>query len=161
VLHVDETKIGLLNVALALGIGLGSVAAGYLSGGKIEYGLVPLGAFGLAIFSALLALPGLSVAESLALLALLGFFGGFFIVPIAALSQHKPARENKGEVQATANLLSFVVVFFASGAHWLLAQQFQLSPRHIFLVGGLLTLFGAIYVLFCCPTRCCDSCCGH
>ncbi len=151
VLHVDETKIGLLNVALALGIGLGSVAAGYLSGGKIEYGLVPLGAFGLSIFSALLALPDLSVAKAVALLALLGFFGGFFIVPIAALLQHKPARENKGEVQATANLLSFVGVFLASGAHWLLAQQMQFSPRHIFLVGGLLTLFGAIYVLFLLP----------
>jgi acyl-[acyl-carrier-protein]-phospholipid O-acyltransferase/long-chain-fatty-acid--[acyl-carrier-protein] ligase len=151
VLHVDETKIGLLNVALALGIGLGSAAAGYLSGGKIEYGLVPLGAFGLSIFSALLALPDLSVTHSVVLLALLGFAGGFFIVPIAALLQHKPARENKGEVQATANLLSFVGVFLASGAHWLLAQQLQLSPRHIFLVGGLLTLFGAIYVLFLLP----------
>jgi hypothetical protein len=46
---VDETKIGLLNVALALGIGLGSAAAGCLSGGKIEYGLVPLGAFGMLL----------------------------------------------------------------------------------------------------------------
>jgi acyl-[acyl-carrier-protein]-phospholipid O-acyltransferase / long-chain-fatty-acid--[acyl-carrier-protein] ligase len=151
VLHVNETKIGLLNVALALGIGLGSLAAGYLSGGKIEYGLVPLGAFGLAIFSALLALPDLSVMNALVLLALLGFSGGFFIVPVAALLQHKPARENKGEVQATANLLSFAGVFLASGAHWLLAQQFQLSPRHIFLVGGALTFAGAIYVLFLLP----------
>ena len=151
VLHVDETKIGLLNVALALGIGLGSVAAGYLSGGKIEYGLVPLGAFGLSVFSALLAWPGAGVEISYALLALLGFAGGFFIVPIAALLQHKPARENKGQVQATANLLSFVGVFLASGAHWLLAQQFQLSPRHIFLVGGVMTFAGAIYALFLLP----------
>jgi acyl-[acyl-carrier-protein]-phospholipid O-acyltransferase/long-chain-fatty-acid--[acyl-carrier-protein] ligase len=151
VLHVDETKIGLLNVALALGIGLGSVAAGYLSGGKIEYGLVPLGAFGLSVFSALLAWPGAGTEISYALLALLGFAGGFFIVPIAALLQHKPARENKGQVQATANLLSFVGVFLASGAHWLLAQHFQLSPRHIFLVGGVMTLIGAIYVLFLLP----------
>ena len=65
VLHVDETHIGLLNVALALGIGLGSFAAGYLSGGKIEYGLVPLGAFGLTICATLLALPQLSVASAL------------------------------------------------------------------------------------------------
>jgi acyl-[acyl-carrier-protein]-phospholipid O-acyltransferase / long-chain-fatty-acid--[acyl-carrier-protein] ligase len=151
VLHVDETHIGLLNVALALGIGLGSVAAGYLSGGKIEYGLVPLGALGLSIFSAWLALPGLSVAKALALLALLGFSGGFFIVPIAALLQHKPSRETKGEVQATANLLSFVGVFLASGAHWLLVQQLQFSPRAIFLTGGVLTLAGAVYVLWLLP----------
>ncbi|HWD93208.1 MAG TPA: acyl-[ACP]--phospholipid O-acyltransferase [Verrucomicrobiae bacterium] len=151
VLHVDETHIGFLNVALALGIGLGSVAAGYLSGGKIEYGVVPLGAVGLSIFSALLALPGLSAGKALLLLALLGFTGGFFIVPISALLQHKPSRETKGEVQATANLLSFVGVFLASGAHWLLTQQLQFSPRAIFLAGGVMTLVGAIYVLWLLP----------
>ena len=151
VLLVDETKIGILNVALAFGIGLGSVAAGYLSGGKIEYGLVPLGAFGLSIFSAMLALPQLSLHDALVLLALLGFFGGFFIVPIAALLQHRPDKTKKGEMLALANLLSFVGVFLASGAHYLLAQQFQFSPRKIFLVGGVLTFVGAIYALFLLP----------
>jgi acyl-[acyl-carrier-protein]-phospholipid O-acyltransferase/long-chain-fatty-acid--[acyl-carrier-protein] ligase len=151
VLHVDETKIGFLNVALALGIGLGSVAAGYLSGGKIEYGLVPLGAIGLSVFSALLAQTGLSFNTALALLALLGFAGGFFIVPISALLQHRPDKTAKGETLAAANLLSFVGIFLASGVHWLLAQALQLNPREIFLVGGALTLVGAIYVLWLLP----------
>ena len=151
VLKVDETHIGILSIALALGIGVGSVAAGYLSGGKIEYGLVPLGALGLSIFSSVLALPHPTIARALVLLSLLGFSGGFFIVPVAALLQHRPSRETKGEVQATANLLSFVGVFLASGAHWLLAQRLQLSPRAIFLVGGVLTLAGAIYVLWLLP----------
>lgn len=150
VLHLNETQTGILNVALALGIGLGSVAAGYLSGGKIEYGLVPIGAVGLAVFASLLAWPHAGRNESLVLLSLLGFSGGFFIVPIAALLQHKPARENKGEVQATANLLSFVGVFLASGAHWLLVH-FGFSPRAIFLAGGMLTLLGALYALWLLP----------
>jgi acyl-[acyl-carrier-protein]-phospholipid O-acyltransferase/long-chain-fatty-acid--[acyl-carrier-protein] ligase len=151
VLHVDETKIGLLTVALALGIGLGSVAAGYLSGGKIEYGLVPLGAFGLSIFSALLAWPHAGVGASIILLALLGLAGGFFAVPVSALLQHRPARENKGQVQAVMNWFSFVGVFLASGAHWLFAQRLQFSPREIFLVCGALTFFGAIYALYLLP----------
>ncbi len=151
VLNVDETHIGILSVSLAMGIGIGSVAAGYLSGGKIEYGLVPLGALGLSVFSSVLALPHPTITRALVLLGLLGFSGGFFIVPIAALLQHKPSRETKGEVQATANLLSFVGVFLASGAHWLLAQQLQLSPLAIFLVGGVMTLVGAIYVLWLLP----------
>ena len=151
VLHVSEEHVGLLNVALALGIGLGSVAAGYLSGGKIEYGLVPLGAFGLTVFSVSLAWPGVGLHGAFALLAMLGFSGGFFIVPIMALLQHRPAAENKGQIQAVANLLSFVGVFLASGVHWLIVQQFQLSPRGVFLVGGLMTLVGAIYVLILLP----------
>ena len=150
-LQVKETHIGLLNVALALGIGLGSMAAGYLSGGKIEYGLVPLGAFGLSAFSMLLAYPGMTLWPSYVLLALLGFAGGFFIVPVSALLQHRPERENKGQVQATANWCSFVGVFLASGAHWLLAQKLALSPRGIFLVGGVLTFIGAVYVLLLLP----------
>ena len=150
-LGVDEMHIGLLNVALALGIGLGSLAAGYLSGGKIEYGLVPFGALGLSVCAALLALPSVSVASSLALLALLGFAGGFFIVPIAALLQHRPARENKGQIQAVANWFAFVGVFLASGAHWLLAQKLQFSPREIFLADGVLTLLAAIYAVWLLP----------
>jgi acyl-[acyl-carrier-protein]-phospholipid O-acyltransferase/long-chain-fatty-acid--[acyl-carrier-protein] ligase len=151
VLGVNETKIGLLNVALALGIGLGSVAAGYLSGGKIEYGLVPIGAFGLSVISALLALPSVTFNGAFALLALLGFAGGFFIVPVSALLQHRPDARKKGEVLAVANWLSFVGVFLASGAHWLLVQKLQLSPRQVFLIGGILTLVGAIYVLILLP----------
>ena len=150
-LHVSEIQTGYLNAALALGIALGSVSAGYLSGGKIEYGLVPLGAFGLSIFSVWLACPTVTLHEAYVLFGLLGFTGGFFIVPVAALLQHRPAPENKGQVQATANWCSFVGVFLASGAHWLLAQKLALSPRGIFLVGGVLTLAGAIYVLLLLP----------
>src|SRR5258708_4798052 len=108
VLHVSKLQIGYLNVALALGIGLGSAAAGYLSGGKIEYGLVPIGALGMSVACAALATPGLSTREALGRLALLGFAGGFFIVPISALLQHRPDKAKKGEVLAAANLLSFV-----------------------------------------------------
>jgi len=88
---------------------------------------------------------------SYVLLALLGFSGGFFIVPIAALLQHKPARENKGQVQATANWCSFVGVFLASGAHWLFAQKLQFTPREIFLVGGVMTFIGGIYAVYLLP----------
>ncbi len=151
VLHVTEAKIGLLNVALALGIGVGSMAAGYLSGGKIEYGLVPIGAFGLSGVSALLSLPSVALGGALVLLALLGFAGGFFIVPISALLQHRPDPRKKGELLAMANWLSFVGVFLASGVHWLLAQKLQLSPRQVFFIGGVLTLTGAVYVLILLP----------
>ena len=150
-LRLDQIGIGYLSVALALGIGLGSVAAGYLSGGKIEYGLVPLGAVGLSLVSMWLATPASSVNAALVRLALLGFSGGFFIVPIAALLQHRPDAAKKGEVLAAANLLSFVGIFLASGAYFLLADVARLSPPQIFLLGGLMTLAGAVYVLFLLP----------
>ena len=56
-LHVDDTHISYLQAAVGIGIGVGSFAAGYLSGGKIEYGLIPLGAIGMTVLSALLYKP--------------------------------------------------------------------------------------------------------
>ena len=49
----ETDKIPLL-ISLVLGVGLGSVLAGIWSGGRIELGILPLGAFGVAICSMLL-----------------------------------------------------------------------------------------------------------
>ena len=151
VLHLQDTKISWLNGALALGIGLGSVAAGYASGGKIEHGLVPLGAFGISIVSALLIAPLWTFGAILAWLVLLGFAGGFFIVPVSAILQHEPEPSEKGEVLAAANWLSWVGILLASGVYDLLAEVMGLSPREIFLFGGILTFLGAILVLILSP----------
>ena len=102
VLGLDDTHNSYLNAALAIGIGLGSLAAGYLSGGKIEYGLIPLGSLGLTAFGVILSLPGLTFGAFALSLALLGFFGGFYIVPICALLQHRPDKADKGGVLAAA-----------------------------------------------------------
>src|SRR5262249_48640951 len=45
----DEEKTSLIVATVALGVGLGSPLAGYLSGGKIELGLVPLGCLGMIV----------------------------------------------------------------------------------------------------------------
>jgi acyl-[acyl-carrier-protein]-phospholipid O-acyltransferase / long-chain-fatty-acid--[acyl-carrier-protein] ligase len=150
-LKVDENHTAGLLAALAIGIGIGSFAAGYLSGGKIEYGLVPLGCLGLCGFSALLALPALSYAQILPIVSALGFFGGFFIVPISAILQHRPSKETKGTVLAAANLLSSAGIFVASGVYWLLAVEMHLGPRGVFLIGALMTLGATIYVLILLP----------
>lgn len=144
-LHLSDTHNGFLQAALAIGIGVGSVAAGYLSSGKIEYGLIPLGAIGLTIFSFALALSHLGFGGVLALLALLGFFGGFFAVPVNALIQHRPEIEHRGAVLATAGVLSFVAIGpIAAGAYYLLAQTLHLSAAKVFLVGSGLTLVATI-----------------
>lgn len=138
-LRVDEFRTSCLQAALAIGIGLGSFAAGSLSGGKIEYGLVPLGAIGMTIFSVALGAPALGYRAALLLLAFLGFFGGFFIVPICAIMQHRPDRRERGAVLAAANLLSFVGIALASGVFWLLRAA-DLTTRQVFLAGAGMTL---------------------
>jgi acyl-[acyl-carrier-protein]-phospholipid O-acyltransferase / long-chain-fatty-acid--[acyl-carrier-protein] ligase len=151
ILHSSSTQGGLLQAAVAIGIGLGSVAAGFLSGGKIEYGLIPLGALGMTALGLCLAIPGLSFTAVLLLLAGLGFAGGFFIVPISALIQHIPAEEHKGGVLGAANWLSFVGVGVASAAYYGVSHWAHLSPGAIFLWSAVATFAATGYVLYLLP----------
>ena len=98
---------------------------------------------GFRIFSAWLAAPDLSVTLGgivRAPRAAWDFQAAFSSCPSPRCCNTGRRATHKGQVQATANWLSFVGVFLASGAHWLLAQKLALSPRGIFLVGGVLTL---------------------
>lgn len=151
ILHVAATHGGYLQAAIAIGIGLGSLAAGYLSGGKIEYGLIPLGGAGITLFGFLLAIPGLSFVQVLGLLSLLGFFGGFFIVPISALLQHRPEEQHRGGVLAASNLLSFVGILGASVVYYVAKHFLLLGASAIFFWSSFLTLAALIYVLWLLP----------
>jgi acyl-[acyl-carrier-protein]-phospholipid O-acyltransferase / long-chain-fatty-acid--[acyl-carrier-protein] ligase len=151
VLRINETQISYLQAAVGIGIGIGSLAAGYLSGGKIEYGLIPLGALGMTGFSLLVSRHGLTLRHVAALLGCLGFFGGFYAVPLGALIQHRPAPKNKGGIIAAANLLSFVGIFLAAGAYYLLATGLHLRPDAIFLAGAYMTLLATLYAVILLP----------
>jgi acyl-[acyl-carrier-protein]-phospholipid O-acyltransferase/long-chain-fatty-acid--[acyl-carrier-protein] ligase len=151
VLKVGEIRTSYLLAALAIGIGVGSFAAGYLSGGKIEYGLVPLGALGLSAFAALISEKSLSFSQILMVVTALGFFGGFFIVPISAILQHRPPKERKGVILAAANLLSSAGLCLAAGVYWVLAIALHLGPRGVFIIGAVMTLGATLYVLWLLP----------
>jgi acyl-[acyl-carrier-protein]-phospholipid O-acyltransferase/long-chain-fatty-acid--[acyl-carrier-protein] ligase len=151
VLRIDEKHIGYLQAAIAIGIGVGSVAAGYLSGGKIEYGLIPVGAIGMTVFGGLLYLPLTSLWIAALHLSLLGFFGGLFAVPVSALIQHRPRPEQKGGVIAAANLISWIGIAFSSAMYYVLANWLHQSPRAMFLDGAILTLLTTAYSMYLLP----------
>src|SRR5438270_1664241 len=145
-LRVDDTHTSLLLVALSLGIGLGSFAAGYLSGGKIEYGLIPLGAIGITVMCALLSRANLGYGSIAAQLSILGLLAGFFAVPINALIQHRPPPNRKGAFIAAANLLSFVGIALQPVAQYSMIRLGHPNPPRVFLICAGLTLIATIYV---------------
>ena len=150
-LRIDEQHISYLQAAIAVGIGVGSIAAGYLSGGKIEYGLIPIGAIGMTIFSGMLYLPVKSLWVAGTHLALLGFFGGMFAVPLSALIQHRPRPEQKGGVIAAANLVSFIGIAFSSVAYLGFTRLLHQSSQQMFLDGAVLTLLTTGYSMYLLP----------
>ncbi len=55
VLHAGDLSVGLLVTALAFGIGVGTIAAGWLSRDHIELGVVPFGSLLLGFFAVFLS----------------------------------------------------------------------------------------------------------
>jgi acyl-[acyl-carrier-protein]-phospholipid O-acyltransferase / long-chain-fatty-acid--[acyl-carrier-protein] ligase len=151
VLHIGQTKTGYLNAALAIGIGIGSMIAGLVSGSKIEYGLIPLGSIGMTCTG--LALGGMhfGLVGSGVLLGVLGFWAGFFAVPVNALIQHRPAEKDKGGIIAAANLLSFVGIALSSGVYYIFTAYIHLNPRGVIVAASFITGFGTVYVLMLLP----------
>lgn len=151
ILRADEAHTSYLLAALSLGIGAGSFAAGYLSGKKIEYGLLPLGSIGMTVLAASLARPHLSYLSVAIQLSALGFFGGFYAVPINALIQHRPESDRKGGVIAAANLLSFVGIAAQPIVQYLMIEMGHPDPPRIFLYAAGLTLAATIYLVLLLP----------
>jgi acyl-[acyl-carrier-protein]-phospholipid O-acyltransferase / long-chain-fatty-acid--[acyl-carrier-protein] ligase len=138
---------GILTTFAAIGIAAGSLAAGRLSGDKVELGLAPIGSIGMGVFAILLSRCGGSFALAAANLTLVGFFGGLFAVPLNALLQQKSGDEEKGRLMATNNFLNMLAIMVASGALWLCSDIFGMGADNIILVFGILTLVASIYVL--------------
>ena len=151
VLHVGQTKTGYLNATLAVGIGLGSMAAGWISDNKIEYGLIPLGSIGMTMTGLLLGIWPHGLIGSAVLLGFLGFWAGFFAVPVNALIQHRPAPEEKGGIIAAANLLSFAGIALSAGVYFAFTTWVHLNPRGVIVAASLITAFSTAYVLYLLP----------
>jgi acyl-[acyl-carrier-protein]-phospholipid O-acyltransferase/long-chain-fatty-acid--[acyl-carrier-protein] ligase len=147
VLHLDNRWVGLLNAFAAIGIGVGSMVAGRLSGDKVELGLAPLGAIGMGVFAMLLSRSTTSVTAAALNLTLVGFFGGVFAVPLNSLLQQKSGAREKGRLMATNNFMNMVGVMLASAALWLCSSQLGMSADRIFFTFGIVTLLSSIYVL--------------
>jgi acyl-[acyl-carrier-protein]-phospholipid O-acyltransferase/long-chain-fatty-acid--[acyl-carrier-protein] ligase len=151
VLHVGQAKTAYLNAALAVGIGLGSMAAGWISDNKIEYGLIPLGSLGMTVTGVLLGVRVHGLMGAAVLLGMLGFWAGFFAVPVNALIQHRPKAEEKGGIIAAANLLSFAGIAFSSVVYFACTRFLRLDPRGVMLAASLITALGTVYVLWLLP----------
>lgn len=139
VLGWDTTTSGYLFPVAAIGIALGAVISGKLSGRSIEFGLVPLGSAGLAIACLLLGSTANSLLTILAFIFLIGISAGLFIVPLQTFVQQKSPRERLGEILACMNFLNFLGVALAAAIFLLLTKVFGMSAQGCFITNGLMT----------------------
>jgi acyl-[acyl-carrier-protein]-phospholipid O-acyltransferase/long-chain-fatty-acid--[acyl-carrier-protein] ligase len=146
-LHARPSQSAYFQGSLAIGIAIGSAAAGYVSGKRIRYELIPAGCLAMSAFAGLLRFGALGLGAFAACLAFLGFSAGFFAVPVNAITQHRPPVERRGGVQAASNLLSFIGIFAGSAAHYALGSLLRMSPRAIFAACAVMMLAAAVYAV--------------
>ena len=99
---------------LAVGIGIGSMLAGRLSGDKVEIGLVPLGSALMTVSSVALYMSKGSYVMSVLSLAVMGIASGLFIVPLNAYLQQRSGTGETGRAIATNNFYNTLGLLLAS-----------------------------------------------
>ncbi|MCE5267109.1 MAG: MFS transporter [Planctomycetaceae bacterium] len=152
----QQAYVGVLLGVLTIGIGGGAVLAGIWSRGKVELGLVPLGAAGIAVFCILLALvPGGAAGHpavagygwSCLWLLALGIAAGLYDIPLQAFVQDRSPTRSRGSIMAAYNFLAYGGMLAASGIFWLLSAPLGLSARWIFIAGGVATAAVTLFIV--------------
>ncbi len=144
----SPTRQSLMPAALALGIGAGSAVAGFLSRGRIELGLIPVGGVGLAVLCFAIGLGTWGYGVTIALVLALGVFAGIFNLPLAVTLQQRSPKESKGGMIAASNFVNFFGMSIASVAVLGLFNVAGLPASAVFAITGVLTAAVTVYALW-------------
>ena len=159
VLGLSTEASGALLVPLVIGLAAGSLIAGWLSRGRVELGLVPLGALGMTIFSGHLLLSGgaeqqrwlgLPVVPALDF-ALLGVGAGVFNVPLQALLQQRSPEDRKGQLIAFSNMVGNVAILAAAACAGALALLPGFDIQYTLLALCVVTIVGTVHIVWLLP----------
>jgi MFS family permease len=115
----------------ALGIGLGSPLAGWMSGKKVELGLIPIGAFGMVFATCCAAYFLDRIPYLVGCIVMIGFSTGFYLVPLFTQLQHRAPKESKGDVVAMSNFINVSGAIAASILFFVLvaaAHNYGVAP---------------------------------
>ncbi len=162
ILGGDEHVVTLLLAIFSVGIGIGSLLCERLSGRRVELGLVPFGSIGLSLFAfdVWLASRGLRATGVAGLgafaanpahwrvaadLALIGLFGGFYIVPLYALIQERSDPAYRSRIIAANNILNALFMVASAGVAIGLLKA-GVSIPELFLVTGLMNAVVALFI---------------
>jgi acyl-[acyl-carrier-protein]-phospholipid O-acyltransferase/long-chain-fatty-acid--[acyl-carrier-protein] ligase len=137
VLEIDESKASRLMAFVSVGIGLGAALASVIKDPTKSMGIVLPGVTGMAISSILVGLLGHTFLGAGAMLAVLGFFGGLYLVPQTTIYQVRSPAAHRGEYLAVQNFLNYLFMLGAALLFDVLTNRIHLAPKEIFVAVGV------------------------
>ncbi len=150
VLAIPDQRAALPLACFGVGVGLGALLASKMSGHKVELGLIPLGALGLAFFTLLLGWIAPGFHGTVALMAALGVCAGFLVVPLESMLQWRAPAQRRGGVIALANVFVFGGVLAGSLVAEALSEA-HFDTRQVIVGAALLTAAGTAWALWLLP----------
>ena len=146
---VDTVPIQAAMACAGIGLMFGSWVASRLSRGRIETGLVSIGAFGVSVATIIIPSASSLLIHSVAFIAL-GTLGAMFIIPLNALIQYHAKPEDRSKVLAANNFVQHIVML---GFLALTVISSQLgAPSHILLSSMVIVaILGTGYCVYKAP----------
>ena len=144
-LGISKTVVGYTMAIAAVGIALGAIFTGWLSGKKVHLGYVFFGSIGLGISSLLIILLKPDLILFQVLIFLVAFFAGFYKIPLNALIQDRVKGRLLGDSLGYLNISVFIFILLASGVYSLIMQLTDKNTYVVFAFIGLSSLFVGIY----------------
>lgn len=163
ILGGDKSVITYLLVLFSVGVGLGSLSSNLIAKGRVEAGLVPIGAFMMAFFLyQIIQIETLTGIQSLRGLADfykdtrfwsvsmafggLAFAGGMYVVPLYALIQTHAPSGYKSQMIAANNIINALFLVLISVASIVVLSVLGLSLQQLFAMILGLHIIVAIYI---------------
>ncbi|SDM07481.1 1-acyl-sn-glycerol-3-phosphate acyltransferases [Modicisalibacter muralis] len=162
VVNGGEAAVSFLLGAFALGVGGGALLCARLSAGRLEVGLVPLGALLISAAGLDLALQPDIVGERLTLgalvaipgfwhmaldLALVGVGGGLYSVPLYTLVQVASRDDHRARMIAANNLLNALFMVIAAGFGIVMLTLIGTSLHAFFVCLAVIPLLVGVGIL--------------
>jgi acyl-[acyl-carrier-protein]-phospholipid O-acyltransferase/long-chain-fatty-acid--[acyl-carrier-protein] ligase len=147
ILNLSNISASALLSLVSIGVACGSILAGRLSDKKVEFGLVPLGAIGMCVFSFILGRTYESLLLAALSLFLLGSSAGFYIVPLNAFYQKACPSDKRGIYMANLNIANAIGIVLASVFVFLFGSVCKFNPAHMFLLLGICTVGTTFYII--------------
>jgi acyl-[acyl-carrier-protein]-phospholipid O-acyltransferase/long-chain-fatty-acid--[acyl-carrier-protein] ligase len=129
-LEINEEKSSRLMAFVSVGIGIGAALASIIKDPDASMAAVLPGVFGMV-------------------LAVLGLFGGLYLVPQTTVYQARSPADRRGEYLAVQNFINYAFMLGSALVFHLLTNTLHLTPQQIFIGVGIgLVLLGVSQIIF-------------
>ncbi|MDR3652313.1 MAG: MFS transporter [Paludibacter sp.] len=136
--HASNSITGIVMACAAIGIALGTWAAGKISGKDVKTGLILIGIGGMSIGFFLITFFQLSLVIFIVLIFFVAFMGGIFQIPCLSMLQNSNLGRKLGDMIGYLNMLTFIFVLLGT---------FLFSAITYFTSENSFVVFGAILVI--------------